>query len=120
MLCNINGNNIMKNTILDSNNYIFDASTRRIIFDSNINLKKQDILVITNVSTNQMIYNFNCIEESGDFTGNVLTLKFDTRLMHNNDKLLIVISVKDKIEYFLEKILTELQTLNELLINKEN
>lgn len=106
--------------ILDSLYYRFEPSSQQIIFQSNLGLKQEDILLIVNMNKNQLIYNFACSNEGGTWLNNTLTLTYQTNTMSTDDKLMILVTKENKQEYYLEKILDEIKNLNELLIEKNN
>lgn len=71
-------------------NYIFNAAARTITFPSYVNIKLEGILIVTNVTQNNIIYLFNDPTKSGSVVGNVLTLTFNTTTYNNTDKLAII------------------------------
>jgi hypothetical protein len=76
--------------------YTFNAAAKTVTFSGLreiINLS--NILVITNVTTNTIIYNF-ASEAKGNtsFINNILTLDFDTTSMSNSDLLSIYLDVE--------------------------
>lgn len=76
-------------------NYTFDASQKQIVFSDLTSIKLEEILLITNVTDNQIIYNFADSTSGGSVVGNVLTLDFNTTTMDDNDDLQIFIDVED-------------------------
>lgn len=70
-------------------NYSFDTLSKQITFTDYTAIRIENVLVITNVSTNQIIYNFASPTLGGLANGNVLTLNTNTVGMTNNDKLQI-------------------------------
>jgi hypothetical protein len=74
----------MKKLVRD---YLFDASARTVTANDFTSLKK--IGIITNVATNEIIYNFAGTDKGGTLVGNVLTLDFDTTAMADTDELRI-------------------------------
>jgi hypothetical protein len=70
-------------------NYNFNASLKQITFDTTDVISLQQLLLITNVTTNTIIYNFADPSSGGTISNNVLTLTFDTTSMSNSDKLQI-------------------------------
>lgn len=76
------------NTKID--NYVFDKTAKTITFTDYTSIKLSRIVVITNVNTNVMIYNFAGAGKGGTVTGNVLTLDVDTSSMSNTDELQII------------------------------
>jgi hypothetical protein len=70
-------------------NYNFNASLKQITFDTTDVISLQQLLLITNVTTNTIIYNFADPSSGGTISNNMLTLTFDTTSMSNSDKLQI-------------------------------
>lgn len=99
---------------LDSLYYTFDPINHRIIFN-NINIKKEELLLITNITTNKIIYNFACSTEGGELNGNTLTLVTNTSTMLPSDKLIIVIRTEDKKEKYLLELVSEFREIKELI-----
>lgn len=104
---------------LDSSYYRFNPILKQIIFQPHLGLKQEDIFLIVNLTDNQMIYNFTCPNEGGTWLNNILTLTYETSTMSETDKLMIIVNKENKTEYYLEKILDEIKTLNEFLIKEE-
>jgi len=110
----------MNKIILDRTEYIFDASTRRItITDRAESFNLENFLVITNVTTNTIIYNFACEGLGGDLERDgktVLILDYDTSNMNDEDSLQIIFSrpEKETENYFLQE-----DIANSLKLNKE-
>lgn len=69
--------------------YTFNALAKTITFSESIPLER--LLIITNVTTNTIIYNFADINTGGVVSDNVLTLSYNTADMSNTDKLQIFI-----------------------------
>ena len=76
-------------TEITSANYTFNATLKTITFTGIVGLSLEAISLITNVITGTVIYQFQKIGKRGTFSGNVLTLEFDTTLMSNSDSLKI-------------------------------
>ena len=72
-------------------NYIFSASSKQVTLTDYPSIKLDQILLITNVTDNEIIYNFACNNLGGTLAGNVLTLEYDTTSMSNTDRLQIFI-----------------------------
>jgi hypothetical protein len=70
-------------------NYSFDKTTGKITFTDYATIRLDAILLITNVTSNVIIYNFADATKGGTVATNVLTLTFSTSSMNNTDKLLI-------------------------------
>ncbi len=108
--------------VLDRLYYDFNAIDKTVSFNLPIILEKKDILMIVNLTDNQVIYNFADETKRGAYSGNVLTLTYDTTLMSNSDELMIIIQDKDKnTEDLLQSVISELKQLNEFayLINEK-
>jgi len=72
-------------------NYSFDATAKTVTFNTTDVITLEQLLVITNVTTNKIIYNFADPSAGGSIINNVLTLDFDTTSMSSSDKLQIFI-----------------------------
>lgn len=72
-------------------NYTFNAIAGQITFSdySSAGILLESVLLITNVTSNIIIYNFANPLLGGTVSGNVLTLDYNTATMNNADKLLI-------------------------------
>jgi hypothetical protein len=70
-------------------NYTFDASAKTISFDDYTGIDLNRVLLITNVTTNTIIYNFANSLLGGSVSGNVLTLTYNTTSMSDTDTLQI-------------------------------
>lgn len=70
-------------------NYAFNAAAKQITFADYSFVNLENILLITNVSSNAIIYNFADPSFGGTVSNNVLTLTFNTASMANTDKLQI-------------------------------
>jgi hypothetical protein len=77
-------------------NYSFNAGAQTVTFNTTDVITLEQLLIITNVTTNKIIYNFADPNAGGTIVNNVLTLNFDTTSMSSGDKLQI----------FLDNILT--------------
>lgn len=69
--------------------YNFDAAANQITFNTNTSVELKDILIVTNVTTNNIIYNFADATRGGSISNNILTLTYDTSAMSNADQLQI-------------------------------
>jgi hypothetical protein len=76
--------------------YSFNAANQTVTFNTTDVLTLEQLLIITNVTVNKIIYNFADPNSGGTIANNVLTLNFDTTSMSSSDKLQI----------FLDNILT--------------
>ena len=70
-------------------NYNFNAASQQITFNTTDVIGLEDLLVITNVTDNVIIYNFADPTKGGTISNNVLTLTYNTTGMSNTDKLQI-------------------------------
>ena len=73
--------------------YTFDAATKQITFNTTDVVSLNQVLVITNVTDNVIIYNFADAAKGGTIANNVLTLTFDTTAMSNTDSLQIFLDL---------------------------
>lgn len=71
------------------NNYAFDKTAKTITFRDYTSINLDGVLLITNVVSNIVIYNFTDPLKGGTISGNVLTLDYDTSSMSNTDILQI-------------------------------
>ena len=72
-------------------NYSFDAPAQTVTFNTTDVITLEQLLIITNVTTNKIIYNFADPNAGGSIVNNVLTLDFDTTSMSSGDKLQIFV-----------------------------
>lgn len=70
-------------------NYTFNAASKQITFNTPSSVSLDQVLVITNVTRNIIIYNFADPSAGGSITNNVLTLTYNTTAMSNGDILQI-------------------------------
>ena len=70
-------------------NYSFNAAAKTVTFNTTDVITLEQLLIITNVTTNQIIYNFADPNAGGAIVNNVLTLDFNTTSMSSGDKLQI-------------------------------
>jgi hypothetical protein len=73
--------------------YTFNAATKQITFNTTDIVSLNQVLVITNVTDNVIIYNFADPAKGGVITNNVLTLTFDTTAMSDTDSLQIFLDL---------------------------
>ena len=76
-------------TLIDS--YTFNPSSHEIVLNEDVQIKIEQILLITNITDNTIIYNFADNSLGGNISSNVLTLNYDTASMSNTDSLQIFI-----------------------------
>lgn len=70
--------------------YIFNPNDQTITLPSIPNAKLEGVQLITNLTTGELIYQFNNAALGGSMSGNVLTLNFDSTGMDPSDKLQIL------------------------------
>ena len=70
-------------------NYGFNAASKQITFNTSLSVSLDQVLIITNVTRNIIIYNFADPSAGGSITNNVLTLTYNTAAMANGDILQI-------------------------------
>lgn len=73
--------------------YIFNAAAKQITFDTTDVISLENILLITNVTDNIIIYNFANPSQGGTLSNNVLTLDYDTVTMSDTDSLQIYLDL---------------------------
>lgn len=71
------------------NNYVFNPTMKTIVFSDYTNIKLDDIILITDVTTGTIIYNFASSNLTGSVLGNILTLNYDTTSLVNSTQLSI-------------------------------
>jgi hypothetical protein len=71
--------------------YTFNASAKQIRFNTTSVIGLEQLLIITNVTDNIIIYNFADPSAGGTISNNVLTLDYNTVSMSNTDSLQIFI-----------------------------
>jgi len=77
-------------------NYVFDKTAKTITFSDYLKIDLNRVVLITNVNTNTMIYNFAGSGKGGTVSGNILTLDYDTSAMANTDELQIIYDDKNE------------------------
>lgn len=94
--------------------YTFNAAAKTVTFSGlRETIDLSNILVITNVATNTIIYNFaSATKGNTSFVDNVLTLDFDTTSMSNSDVLSIYLDVEST-EETLQSLLRRMNKLLE-------
>jgi hypothetical protein len=70
-------------------NYSFNKTAKTVTFTDYASIDLDSVLLITNVTSNIIIYRFNDSTKGGTVATNVLTLTYDTSSMSNTDKLQI-------------------------------
>jgi len=69
--------------------YTFNASTKTITFNTTDTVRLENVLLITNVIDNIIIYNFADPTLGGTISNNILTLTYNTVGMSNTDSIQI-------------------------------
>lgn len=70
-------------------NYTFNKTAKTVTFTDYTTIRLDSVLIITNVESNIMIYNFVDPGAGGSVVNNVLTLDYNTTAMNDSDKLQI-------------------------------
>jgi hypothetical protein len=70
-------------------NYTFNPTAKKVTFSDYTSISLERVLLITNVTINEIIYSFADPAKGGSVSGNVLTLDYDTTGMSSTDKLQI-------------------------------
>ena len=86
-------------------NYTFDAVAKTITINEVSSINIEQLLLITNVSTNDIIYNFADSDLKATVLNNVITLNYNTSAMNNSDSLQIFVDFAN----------TNFSELNEIL-----
>lgn len=73
--------------------YTFNAAEKKITFNVSDVVSLNRVLIITNVNTNIIIYNFTNPAQGGTILNNVLTLDYDTTSMSDSDTLQIFLDL---------------------------
>jgi hypothetical protein len=73
--------------------YTFNASAKTITFNTTDTVRLENVLLITNVTDNIIIYNFADPTLGGTISNNVLTLTYNTTTMSNTDSLQIYLDL---------------------------
>jgi hypothetical protein len=96
--------------------YTFNAAAKTITFNTSTSVGLNNVLLITNVTDNIIIYNFANPNLGGTISNNVLTLTYNTTSMSNIDSLQIFIDIGGgaATEETLEKLTESVQLLNRI------
>lgn len=105
----------MKTLISD---YEFNSSAKNVIFFSQYDLSQ--ILLITNVTHNIIIYNFADPTSGGSMWVNTLTLTYDTSAMSSTDVLQIWVDIDTPADTLSETITKQNAALNENFISTDS
>jgi hypothetical protein len=73
--------------------YTFDTASKTVLFNTTDNVKLESVLLITNVTSNVIIYNFADPSLGGTINNNTLTLDYNTSTMFNTDSLQIYLDL---------------------------
>jgi hypothetical protein len=93
--------------------YTFNASAKTITFNTTDTVRLENVLLITNLTDNIIIYNFADPTLGGTISNNVLTLTYNTATMSNTDSLQIYLDLYGTPAT--EETLTILKDQNDLL-----
>jgi hypothetical protein len=103
-------------------NYTFNATAQTITFVDQTSIDLESVLLITNVTSNVIVYNFANPAQGGSVAGNVLSLNYDTTLMSNSDALQVYYDdgVESASEITAEAIVDAVLTLKRIAKNMES
>jgi hypothetical protein len=108
---------------IDTGTYTFAPATRKITLSSIVSgnstltgLSLEQIILITNVTDNIILYNFADPALGGSIASNVITVNYDTSSMSSTDRLMIIVDVPDTQEDLL-RMLARLVKISESLGN---
>jgi hypothetical protein len=71
------------------NNYVFNPANKTIVFSDYDSIKLDNVILIVEVTTGTIIYNFAAANLTGAVSGNILTLNYDTTSIINTTNLAI-------------------------------
>ena len=81
----------MSKLVLNSGQYMFDGDQTITIADGVV-VTKENLMLVTNTTTNEILYNFACDGFGGTLVGQVLTLEIDaTQDQSSTDSLQIIL-----------------------------
>lgn len=75
--------------LVQNGDYTFTAAAKTLSLDNYVSIDIENVLLVTNVVDNIIIYNFADPSKGGTVAGNVLTLTYDTTTMADTDELQI-------------------------------
>lgn len=101
--------------ILSRSEYRFSPSDSKVIFAKGVGFDIHNVFIITNVVTNDIIYNFACDTYGGVVGENSITLMQDVSDMSSTDELMILIEDKDYEPKYITNIRDDLKQTNNLL-----
>lgn len=114
----------MNKIILDKKEYSFNAASKTVtLYVDESLISKEALLLITNVTSNKILYNFGCDGYGGTISNNVITLQYDTTDMSDLDSLQILMQVKESSsDKLLKSIESNTSSLNEIvrLLTEQN
>lgn len=76
-------------------NYTFNNLTKQITITNLPSVSLEQILLITNTTSNIIIYNFAEPSLGATVSGNIITLDYDTTSMNSNDSLQIFLDIEN-------------------------
>lgn len=94
----------------DIGGYSFNPTAKTITFSNCGNIGLRNILLITNVTSHILIYNFTDTATTGTMVGNVLTLTYNTSSMAVDDVLQIYLDLPDPQQFKQENIVIPVGT----------
>lgn len=84
----------MSKIVLNRDQYVFDATSGTITV-LGFNLTKENLFLVTNTTTNTILYNFACVGFGGTIDDNILTLQTSAS-SQSTDSLQIVVHQEDE------------------------
>lgn len=82
----------MTKIILNKDEYVFNPTSGTIQVLAKVDIfTKERLLLITNTTSNTIIYNFACVGHGGDIVNDTLTLEYDVLEMLTTDDLQILL-----------------------------
>lgn len=80
---------------VDKGSYTFSAAGKTVTINDVVKLDIKQVLLITNLTTNDIIYSPVVSGKGGTISNNVISLVYDTTLMNNSDNLQIFVHLND-------------------------
>lgn len=82
----------------DQGSYTFNALSKTVTLTNLPTLTLDQVLLITNITNNEIIYSPIITGKGGVISNNIITLSFDTTNMNNSDELQIFVSLNKTME----------------------
>jgi hypothetical protein len=79
----------------DIGDYGFIPLEKKIVLTGLPIISLEQVILITNVTTGNVIYNFSSVTLGGDILDNILTLDYDTTTMNTSDRLQIIVNIPE-------------------------